>query len=339
MIPLVLARAPIALLPVIVFLLTLVYFDSFRLVRPRVALFVMAAGAVAAGVSYPLNGALLNLSGVTFQFYVRYMSPWLEELLKALILIHLIRTRRIGLLVDAAIAGFAVGTGFALVENLYYLALRPEAQTGVQVIRGFGTAIMHGGATAIFGIVSVALVERKGDTTPTVFVPGWVGAVVVHSAFNHLLVAPLLATLAILLALPPLIYFVFQHSERSLRHWLEADLDSDIELLRVIGSGEVSESHVGRFLDSLKHTYSGAIVADMLCYLRLHGELALRAKGMLLMRESGIEDEVDDETRAKLAELQYLERSIGRSGQLALRPLLLVTGTDLWQLHMLKNAA
>ena len=73
----------------------------------------------------------------------------------------------------------------------------------------------------------------------------------------------------------------------------------------------------------------------MLCYLRLHGELALRAKGMLLMRESGIDDQLDDETRAKLAELEYLERSIGRSGQLALRPLLLVTGKDLWQLRWL----
>jgi RsiW-degrading membrane proteinase PrsW (M82 family) len=335
---LVLARAPIALLPVLVFLLTLVYFDSFRLVRPRVALSVMAAGAVAACVSYPLNGALLDLSGVTFPVYVRYISPWLEELLKALILIHLIRTRHIGLLVDAAIAGFAVGTGFALVENLYYLALRPEAATDVQVIRGFGTAIMHGGATAIFGIVSIALVERKGDTTPVVFVPGWVGAVLVHSAFNHLLVAPLLATLAILLALPPLIYFVFQHSERSLRHWLEADLDSDIELVRLIDSGEVSETHLGKYIDSIKHSYRGEVVADMLCYLRLHGELALRAKGMLLMRESGIDDEIDDETRAKLAELEYLERSIGRSGQLALRPLLLVSGKDLWQLHALKHS-
>jgi RsiW-degrading membrane proteinase PrsW (M82 family) len=336
---LVLARAPVALLPVLVFLLTLVYFDSFRLVRPRVAMAVMAAGAVAACVSYPLNGKLLELSGVTFAFYVRYMSPWLEELLKALILIHLIRIRRIGLLVDATIAGFAVGTGFALVENLYYLALRPEAATDVQVIRGFGTAIMHGGATALFGIASVAIVERKGDAQPVVFLPGWIGAVLVHSAFNHLLVAPLLATLAILLALPPLIYFVFQHSERSLRHWLESDLDSDIELVRLIESGAVSETHLGRFLDSLKHSYRGEVVADMLCYLRLHGELALRAKGMLLMRESGIEDELDDETRAKLAELEYLERSIGRSGQLALRPLLLVSGKDLWQLHVLKHAA
>jgi RsiW-degrading membrane proteinase PrsW (M82 family) len=334
---LLLARAPIALLPVLVFLLTLVYFDSFRLVRPRVAVAMMVAGAVAAGVSYPLNGALLDFTDFSFQIYVRYVSPLLEELVKALILVHLIRTRRIGLLVDAAIAGFAVGTGFALVENLYYLALRPEAQADVQIIRGFGTAIMHGGATAIFGIASVALVERKGDTTIGVFVPGWIGAVVLHSVFNHLLVKPLLATLTILLVLPPLIYFVFQHSERSLRHWLEADLDSDIELLRLIESGEVSGSHVGTYLDSLKHSYRGEVVADMLCYLRLHGELALRAKGMLLMRESGIDDELDDETLAKLEELEYLERSIGRAGQLALRPLLLVTGKDLWQMEMLRR--
>jgi RsiW-degrading membrane proteinase PrsW (M82 family) len=334
---LLLARAPVALLPVLVFLLALVYFDSFRLVRPRVALAVMAAGAVAAGVSYPLNGALLDLTDLSFQAYVRYVSPFVEEFVKALILVHLVSTRRIGLLVDATIAGFAVGTGFALVENLYYLALRPDAQTEVQVIRGFGTAIMHGGATAIFGIVSVALSERRGDATVAVFVPGWLGAVALHSAFNHLLVAPLFATLAILLALPPVVYFVFQHSERSLRHWLEADLDSDIELLRLIDSGEVSGSHVGTFLDSLKHSYRGEVVADMLCYLRLHGELALRAKGMLLMRESGIEDELDEETRAKLTELEYLERSIGRSGQLALRPLLLVTGKDLWQMELLRR--
>ena len=334
---LLLARAPVALLPVLVFLLTLVYFDSFRLVKPRVALAVMAAGALAAGVSYPLNGALLDLTDFSFQTYVRYVSPFVEELVKSLILVHLIRTRRIGLLVDATIAGFAIGTGFALVENLYYLALRPDAQTDVQVIRGFGTAIMHGGATAIFGIVSVAVVERKGDATISVFLPGWLGAVALHSAFNHLLVAPLLATLAVLLALPPVIYFVFQHSERSLRHWLEADLDSDIELLRLIESGEVSGSHVGTFLDSVKHSYRGEVVADMLCYLRLHGELALRAKGMLLMRESGIDDEIDEETRAKLTELEYLERSIGRSGQLALRPLLLVTGKDLWQMELLRR--
>ena len=67
------------------------------------------------------------------------------------------------MLVDAAIFGFAIGSGFALVENLYYLASRPDAHVAVQIIRGFGTAIMHGGATAIFAIVSVALAEKRPD--------------------------------------------------------------------------------------------------------------------------------------------------------------------------------
>ena len=43
----------------------------------------------------------------------------------------------------------------------------------------------------------------------------------------------------------------------------------------------------------------------MLCYLRLHVELALRAKGMLMLRESGFEEPpLDDETRAQIEELR-----------------------------------
>ena len=76
----------------------------------------------------------------------------------------------------------------------------------------------------------------------------------------------------------------------------------------------------------------------MLCLLRLHGELALRAKGVLLLRESGMQDlPLDDETRDKLAELSHLERAIGRTGMLALRPLMLATGKDLWQLRLLNR--
>jgi len=76
----------------------------------------------------------------------------------------------------------------------------------------------------------------------------------------------------------------------------------------------------------------------MLCLLRLHGELALRAKGVLLLRESGMEDlALDDETRDKLAELAQLERAIGRTGMLALRPLMRSTGKDVWQLKLLER--
>ena len=331
----VIAVAPVALLPVLAFLAALVYLDSFKLLSPRAVLVPMTIGAAAVVLSYFLNDFLLGRLPIDFVTYSRYVSPWIEESLKAVALVYLILTRRIAMLVDAAIYGFAIGSGFALVENLYYLASRADTQLMVEVIRGFGTAIMHGGATAIFAVVSVALAERRPDALPVVLVPGLLAAATLHSAFNHLLAKPVLATLGILVALPPLMYFVFERSERSLRDWLNADLDSDLELLRLLDSDDFAASHVGTYLHSLREKFRGEVVADMLCYMRLHTELALRAKGVLLMRESGLEAPVDDETREKLVELKYLERSIGRTGQLAMRPVLQMTGKDLWQIYML----
>jgi hypothetical protein len=194
---------------------------------------------------------------------------------------------------------------------------------------------MHGGTTGIFALVSVALADRRPDHRFTVFLPGLALAIALHSGFNHLLVRPGIATLVVLVALPLLLHFAFQRSERSLRQWLDADLDSDMALLGLLDSGNVEQTHVGRYLDVLRKQYPGPVVADMLCYLRLHSELAVRAKGVLLMRESGFDAEVDEETRAGLAELQYLEGSIGRSGQLALRPVLRMTSRDLWQIYLL----
>jgi RsiW-degrading membrane proteinase PrsW (M82 family) len=333
----ILPRAPVALLPVLVFLFGLILLDSFRLLRPSAVLNAMLVGAVVAGASYWVNDLALAVTQLPLSGYARFVSPLVEESLKAAVLVYLVHTRRVGTLVDGAIFGFAIGTGFAVVENLFYLANRPDAPLALHVVRGFGTAIMHGGATCIFAMVSVALADRRPESWMIVFLPGLLAAAALHSVFNHLLVRPALATIAILLALPPLLYLVFQRSERSLRQWLDADLDSDMALLELLNAGDVERSPVGRYLHSLREKYRGAVIADMLCYLRLHSELAIRAKGVLLLRESGLDAEIDEETRASLAELQYLERSIGRAGRLALRPVLGLSSRDLWQIYLLER--
>ncbi|MBV8495438.1 MAG: PrsW family intramembrane metalloprotease, partial [Gammaproteobacteria bacterium] len=250
--------------------------------------------------------------------------------------VWLIRTRRVGLPVDGGIAGFAVGTGFALVENLYYLGTRPDAALAVQVIRGFGTAIMHGGTGTLLAMISVTLYEKRPHGGPQLLLPGFLAAVALHTLFNLLLVRPALATLATVIVLPLVIYLVFQRSERTLRDWLETDLDSNVQLLELINAGKFLDTHSGHYLKSLRERFRGEDLADMLCYLRLHGELALRAKGILLLRESGLEEPpLDDETRDKLAELGQLGGAIGKAGVLALRPLMMATGKDLWQLTLL----
>jgi protease PrsW len=333
-----LMHASLALLPVLLFLAGLVQLDGYKLVRLRMMLVLVATGALAAGASYLLNNAAYAHFPGDFRAYSRYVSPWIEEALKAAVLVFLIRTRRVGLPVDAGIAGFAVGTGFALVENLYYLASRPDTALPVQVIRGFGTAIMHGGTAAVLAMISNTLYERRPSGGLYLLLPGFLAAVALHTGFNYLLVRPALATLATLLVLPFVIYLVFDHSEQILRSWIEVDLESDVNLLESISSGTFLGSNSGRYLQALRDRFRGEELADMLCYLRVHGELAVRAKGVLLLRESGLpEPPPDADTRDRLAELAQLEHAIGKAGMLALRPLMMATGKEIWQLTLLRQ--
>ena len=266
------------------------------------------------------------------------MSPWIEECLKAVLLVFLIRTRRVGVPVDAGIAGFAIGTGFALIENLYYLASRPDAALPVQVIRGFGTAIMHGGTATVLAVITITLYEKRPYGGPQLLLPGFLAAVALHTAFNLMLVRPALATLTMLVVLPLVIYLVFQYSERALRDWLDTDLESNVQLLESINAGTFLNSNAGRYLQALRDRFRGEDLADMLCCLRLHGELALRAKGVLLLHESGMDEPpLDQETRDKLTELSHLKRAIGKVGLLALRPLMMATGKDIWELTLLRR--
>jgi RsiW-degrading membrane proteinase PrsW (M82 family) len=329
----------VGLLPVLVFLLALIYLDSYKLVRPRWVAGVLAAGSVLAVVCWVANARLQASLALSTVSYSRYAAPVVEEAAKALVIVGLARMNRIGFLVDAAIYGFAIGTGFAVVENIYFWHSLANPSLSLWIVRGFGTAVMHGGTTAIFGIAGKTLAEGRG-------MPGGLGwwiallvAVVIHATFNHFFLSPVLSTALILIALPPLIFVVFQRGERALEDWLNVGFDADTEVLELILSGNISGSHVGTYLQSLKERFRGEVVVDMLCCLRLHLELSLRAKGLLMMREAGFVVALDADDKAKLDELSFLERSIGATGKLAMSPFLRTSSRDLWQIYMMRDEA
>lgn len=330
-----LAKAPVGLLPVLIFLIVLVYMDSYKLVSLKSVLWVIFLGGLSALASLYVNGWMIQALDLTLRPYSLYAAPLIEETLKALVIVYLLRNSKIGFLVDSAIMGFAVGAGFALVENFYYLQHHADASMAVWIVRGFGTAIMHGGVTAIFGIMSQALTERSMKINPVYYLPGLLLASFIHSVFNHFLVAPIFQSMGVLLVLPPLLYLVFRKSAQALHEWLQIDFDADTDLIEVINSGNFPESKVGLFLNDLKTKFDGPVVVDMLCYLRIYTELAIRAKGLLMMRENGFEVPAGERTIAKFEELRYLEESIGKTGCLAMKPFLQIERKDLWQMHVL----
>jgi hypothetical protein len=241
-------------------------------------------------------------------------------------------------LVDAAIIGFAIGTGFALVENIEYLQTLTTRNVWLWIVRGFGTAVLHATTTAIVAIIAKTLLDRSPQRGLVVLLPGLAAAVLLHSAFNHANVSPLLSAALMMLALPPIVAGVFTRSEKITREWVGDGLDLDIELLQLVKSSHFGATRLGRYLAELKSRFPGPIVADMFCLLQLDLELSIRAKGMLMAREEGLDLPADDALLAQLDERAYLERSIGRTGLLALRPLQVTGDRDEWHQFLLRQS-
>ena len=153
-------------------------------------------------------------------------------------------------------------------------------------------------------------------------------------ALLQLLVDFLTACLQLVL-MPLLMMAVFERSERATRDWLGTGFDGDVERLEQMLEGEVLETPVGRYLESLRTRFEGPVRADMLCLIRIHLELALRAKGILIARAAGVELPADPAIEANLREMRHLERTIGPVARLAVEPLLANSVRDRWQLQLL----
>ena len=329
----------IALVPVLALLLLLQLMDSFKLVRFGSVLAAIGAGALVAAVCLPAHAWFLDASGIDLKLFTRYVAPATEEVLKAAFIVLLFWQRRVGFLVDAAVQGFAVGAGFALVENIDYLWNMNGAPLALWLVRGLGTAVLHGTTTAVFAMVSKTLLDRRNSRRGLALLPGLGLAVVIHSAFNHLLLPALAMTALLLLLLPALVLAVFHRSERATREWVGAGLDLDLELLDLVRSEHFVHTRFGAYLKELRDRFNGLVVADMFCLLRLELELSIQARAMLLAREAGLEIPVTEDLRAALQEIAYLQGSIGRTGLLALKPLQVTSDRDRWHRFLLAEAS
>jgi protease PrsW len=328
----------VALLPVVVFLVVLFLMDSFKLLPLRAVLVALCAGAVAALAALALHDWLASATGLSARGYSRYIAPVTEETLKAIYVVVVLRRRRLGFLVDAALVGFSVGTGFALVENADYLRTAHDTRLILWIVRGFGPAVLHGAMTATFAMLAKHLSDRHPERGLWAMVPALGAAMVLHSAFNHFPMPPVLATVVLLVLLPIVVSFVFERSERATREWVGEGLDLDVELLNLVKSASFGRTRLGKYLVELRNRFPGPVVADMFCLLQVELELAIRAKGMLMAREAGLDIPLDPDVQARLRELRYLRHSIGATGLLALKPLRVSSHRDDWHSYLLEQA-
>lgn len=265
------------------------------------------------------------------------LAPGIEEIIKTLCLVFLIMRGRAGFMIDGAILGLAIGAGFATVENIIFINYEAPMSFAIHIVRGFGTAIMHGGVTAIAGIIAMYFITKQKKVKFIYFLPGLLVSILIHWLFNQFFLSPVVSAIIIIFFIPALMVVIFMMNEKSLTKWLNFEFDDEVNLLKDIRNGNFSDTQAGVYFLSIKDRFQPEAVVDMLCYLRIYIELSIRAKSVIMQREAGLNVAIDNTVDAKLKELNHLKQSIGRTGLIALSPILPMGHKELWKMKLLEE--
>src|SRR5262245_14590559 len=168
------------------FLYAIHWLDLYGSDRPRIVLTCFAWGLIAFVWSFVINRFCIDILALGRPFVATRTAPFVEETLKAAILVYLFRRGQLTYFVDGAIYGFASGIGFAVIENLRYIQLYPDNYFATVVLRDFSSALGHGTMTAMTGIALGGFVpsasRRRGVAA---LVIGWLGAMTLHYLWNN----------------------------------------------------------------------------------------------------------------------------------------------------------
>ena len=307
-------------------------------------LVLLLLGGVGAIAAYPVSGRLLDALPIGFSLYSRFVAPWIEEAIKAIIMIVLFRMNRIGYKLDAVISGFAIGAGFSVVENIIYLTIFPNYATGTWLVRGFGTAIMHGTTLAILAAIAHEFAEREtraaaGDFDFSLlwFLPGYGVAVALHTAFNQFPDRPLIAMLGAVLVAPIALIGILSFGTAEAERWLKAEYSDHKAQLEALRAGRWPDGSAGKKIAALAERLDAQAATRIRRYWELQAWLVAEAEETMIEEAEG--DAVFDpaQVHAAIAELDGLRRALGRSTYAALQALLPFSRNDYWEVNELKQ--
>ena len=136
------------------------------------------------------------------------------------------------------------GAGFSVVENLFYLLRFLDLSPSVWMVRGIGTAIMHGTTGAVMGAIAHWLTARDMHHTardyhfkPWRFIPGYFVAVAIHTLFNQFPSQPMLAMLGTALIAPMALMAILRFGTNEATEWLTEEREAHRTLLATLYAG------------------------------------------------------------------------------------------------------
>ena len=321
-----------ALVPIPLFLLTLLLMDGFALTGWKRLVWCMISGVF----------CCLICKFIYFIFGVegnKLVASIVEEFFKGTIIIWMAVRKRIGLLGDATIYGSAIGVGFGMADNVLTLATHSGISATHSILLGFEAAVMHIGCTSLLAMVVImAMQEKFGKSLKSKRLgmgAAFLAAIVVHYVHALEPLPPLILTSLLVVYFGISKYSLFKKNERFIHEWIDMSMGNDVALLSSMKRGELSTTNAGKYLQSLKERFEPETFFDMLCYISEYLNLSISAKSNLILKEAGFDPVHTDEDGARLAELKALKKRIGATGEMALAPIVNIKDVDRWAVNEL----
>lgn len=335
MAPMAIASLLIATAVPLIFLYVLYTLDLYGTGAFRTVAICFLWGGIAFALAYVSNTAMYDAGLVTLQELQRYAAPVNEELLKALILIYLVRRPNFTYFVDGAIYGFAVGIGFAIFENYSYILGGAGSDLGVAVGRVLSTNLMHATASALVGIALGFARFQRYSGRALILLGGLLAAMTLHVGFNNLVTRVSSGMLLVYAGIAgfagvALITFAIKRGLAEEKAWIEETLgDADR-----VTAGEVAV--VNRLADT--HTILAPLAdlfgqekADQIeRFLTLQARLGILRKTLEKLSDDKLRTGVEKQMDQIRTEMDDARRSVGTYCMLYLRNIFPEEASPLW---------
>jgi RsiW-degrading membrane proteinase PrsW (M82 family) len=263
-----------------------------------------------------------------------FAAPIYEEIFKGLILLYLVKRAKFTYSVDGALYGFAIGTGFAIVENFFYIYLNLSDATEIAFQRIYSANLVHAFSSATVGITLGMFRSRISRLRWQIPAFGLLLAIGQHMLFNILIGRDEIYPLIFFIPVLPGILFidiVMQRGKKQARTWIKEKLGMDNRVTwgevamvdQLESPNDVLYPVVERF------GTEKARMVEKLLYLQ--ARLGIKQKSLdSIQNNDPMRNAVDAEIIEMRTDMERIQREIGTYAMLFIRGLFTGEMISVW---------
>ncbi len=290
-------------------------------------------GILVFGVAYGVHRFMLDRNLATIEGLNYFAAPIIEEILKSAFLIILVRRLVLRYAADGMAYGFAIGIGFAIVENITYVINNPDTGLQLAMTRSLSISLVHGFTTAIVGTVAGASLPFPNRTRINRFLLSLVLVMLIHGSFNfvvrNLSGAELLLT-ALGMGLGSVVVIIV-----IMRRTLDREGQAiQLELSGVLSAGELAATRNPEVMAQLLAQHRGTIGENrtnlIQRYVTLQAQRGILRKNIALSPNPKLVETLNRQLQTTEQQLDVLRGSMGLYTWIWLRSVLPSEESNLW---------